>query len=130
MALVRKCESVAHDLQAVAHMIAGKEDIPLMINPTLLQSKVAIWQQKVSHGRELLKRAREIALKTLWPDDAENYLSFLFDYIMISFMFSTEQYEFETLLKVHDEMTEIKAKIDARGSIFEANVIDQKDVPF
>jgi hypothetical protein len=84
----------------------------------------------VPQGRDLLKRAREIAVKVLKDDDFENYNSFLYDYVMISFMYSQEQYEFELLLKVHDEMTEVKAKIDARGSVFAEYVVDQKEVPF
>ena len=101
----------------------------MLISSNLLLAKVAFWIGKTQQGGDLIKRAREIAIKILKDDDLESYKSFLQDYITISFMFLTEQTEFEMLLKVHDEMTEVKAKIDGQTN-FDTTNMSNLDVPF
>jgi hypothetical protein len=67
-----------------------------------------------------MKKAREVAMATLKDDDDENYCVFLMDFINMNLDFcANEEYEIDMLLKVHEDLIEVKKKLDSRGKLFE-----------
>ena len=58
-------------------------------------------------------------MQVLKGDDDENYCVFLIDFINMNLDFcANEEYEIDMLLKVHEELVEVKKKLDSRGKLF------------
>jgi hypothetical protein len=120
MGLINDCNKLSFDVLQVAELISNKQPISIQINAILLQAKSAFYQQNTQKGRDLMKKAREVAMAVLKDDDDENYCIFLMDFINMNIDFcANEEYEIDMLLKVHEELVEVKKKLDSRGKLFE-----------
>lgn len=86
----------------------------------MLQAKVEFYRGANQPARDLMKKAREIALATLKNEEDEAYSLFLIQFINMHCDFAaTEEIEVQMLLKVHEELVEVQKKIDSRGKLFE-----------
>lgn len=92
----------------------------MLVNPTLLMAKAAFYQHAPQQGRDLMSKARALAIKTLKNEEFEAYLTFLVDFLTMSLEFcAQEAFEIDALLVLHKEMEYVKAQIDKRGKLFD-----------
>ena len=117
--LVSELDATAFAIYQLANLISNKEEISILVNATLLMAKSAFYQQALQQGRDLMSKARALAVKTL-KDENETYLTFLMDYLEMALVFvAQDEFEIDPLLELHKEMVQLKAEIDKRGKIFE-----------
>jgi len=81
--LLEEFYKIYQDLTAVARVISGSEETPILIEPLMLMGKLFLISNQIQKGIDQMNAARKLAIKFL-KDDLTKYLDFQMQYVTVA----------------------------------------------